>query len=168
LKLDPSARAELEARLVLVYSGQSRISGETIIAVIDAYRAKNRRVVNALARMKGLAEQMIGTLEAGDVGALGALVAEHWTHQRALHPAITTERIDAIMERARTAGAIGGKALGASGGGCVVLIADAERAARVRAAVEPLGELVPFEVDEGGLVAGAHDAGVPAGGDAWA
>jgi D-glycero-alpha-D-manno-heptose-7-phosphate kinase len=36
LKLDPSVRAELEARLVLVYSGQSRISGETITAGIDA------------------------------------------------------------------------------------------------------------------------------------
>jgi D-glycero-alpha-D-manno-heptose-7-phosphate kinase len=168
LKLDPTARAELEARLVLVYSGQSRISGETITAVIDAYRARNRRVVNALARMKALAEQMIETLEAGDVGALGALVGEHWTHQRALHAAITTERIDAIMERGLAAGAIGGKALGASGGGCVVLIADAEASDRVRAAVEPLGELVPFEVDESGLVATERHGGVPAGGDAWA
>ncbi|MDQ3950169.1 MAG: GHMP kinase, partial [Gemmatimonadota bacterium] len=126
--LTERTRAELEARMLIVYTGQSRISGDTITAVIDAYRARNARVVGALAHMKALAGQMIEALGGGDLDALGALVAEHWTYQRALHSAITTERIDAIMERARAAGALGGKALGASGGGCVVLIAGADAA----------------------------------------
>jgi D-glycero-alpha-D-manno-heptose-7-phosphate kinase len=159
-------RAELEARMLLVYSGQSRISGDTITAVIDAYRARNARVVNALARMKGLAREMIDALASADVDALGALVGEHWVHQRSLHPAITTERIDAIMERGRAAGAIGGKALGASGGGCVLLIAGAEEAERVRSAVSPLGDIVPFAVDEAGLTADSR-ARVHAGDEAW-
>jgi D-glycero-alpha-D-manno-heptose-7-phosphate kinase len=165
--LTERTRAELEARMVLVYSGQSRISGDTITAVIDAYRARNARVVSALARMKALASQMIEALGGGDVEALGALVSEHWIHQRALHPAITTDRIDAIMERGRAAGAIGGKALGASGGGCVVLIAAAEALDRVRSAVAPLGDSLPFAVDEAGLTVGPR-APVHAGDDAWA
>jgi D-glycero-alpha-D-manno-heptose-7-phosphate kinase len=159
-------RAELEARMVLVYSGQSRISGDTITAVIDAYRARDARVANALARMKRLAEQMIDALAGGDVEALGTLVGEHWTHQRSLHPAITTERIEAIMERGRAAGAVGGKALGASGGGCVVLIAAADMAERVRAAVAPLGDVVPFAIDEAGLTADPRGR-VHAGDDGW-
>jgi D-glycero-alpha-D-manno-heptose-7-phosphate kinase len=167
IRLAARTRAELEARMLLVYTGQSRISGDTITAVIDAYRARNPRVVKALARMKGLARQMMEALAGGDVDALGALVGEHWIHQRSLHPAITTERIDAIMERGRAAGAIGGKALGASGGGCVVLIADGHAAERVRAAVSPLGETVPFTVDEAGLTADRDDR-VHAGDDAWA
>jgi D-glycero-alpha-D-manno-heptose-7-phosphate kinase len=166
VKLDQRVRTDLERRLVLVYTGQSRISGDTITMVIDAYRARNQRVVNALARMKALAEQMVGALDAGDVDELGALVGEHWIHQRALHAAITTERIDAIMERARTAGAVGGKALGASGGGCVVLVAGPEGADRIRAAVAPLGEIITFEADEGGLVVDERPRRVLAGGGA--
>jgi D-glycero-alpha-D-manno-heptose-7-phosphate kinase len=168
IALNARARADLERRTILVYTGQSRISGDTITAVIDAYRSGNKRVVTALARMKQLAEQMIDALAAGDVDALAALVGEHWTHQRALHPAITTERIDTIMEQARAAGAIGGKALGASGGGCVLVIAGDAVVERVRAAVAPLGELVPFAIDEVGLVVESVPDRVTAGGDAWA
>jgi D-glycero-alpha-D-manno-heptose-7-phosphate kinase len=165
IALTERTRAELEARMLLVYSGQSRISGDTITAVIDAYRVRDARVVNALARMKALAGHMIEALGRGDIDALAALVGEHWIHQRALHPAITTERIEAILERGRIAGAIGGKALGASGGGCVVLIAGAGAADRVRAAVAPLGDVLSFAVDEAGLTAARRDP-VHAG-DAW-
>jgi D-glycero-alpha-D-manno-heptose-7-phosphate kinase len=168
LALDARVRAELEARLVLLYTGQSRISGDTITAVIDAYRARESRVVRALARMKALAESMVVALQAGDVAALGELVGEHWTHQRALHRAITTDRIDAIMDRGRAAGAIGGKALGASGGGCVVLVAGPDGADRIRAAVAPLGDLIPFEIDDRGLTAEERAAELTARGDGWA
>lgn len=166
--LNARTRADLERRAILVYTGQSRISGDTITAVIDAYRSNNKRVVTALACMKRLAEQMIDALAAGDVETLAALVGEHWTHQRALNPAITTERIDTIMEHAQAAGAIGGKALGASGGGCVIVIAREAVVDRVRAAVVPLGEIVPFAIDEVGLAIETVPDRVPAGGDAWA
>jgi D-glycero-alpha-D-manno-heptose-7-phosphate kinase len=153
IELAKRTRTELEARLLLIYTGQSRISGDTITGVIDAYRARNARVVDALARMKELAGQMMAALASGDVDALGTLVGEHWVHQRSLHPAITTERIEAILERGGAAGALGGKALGASGGGCVVLVARVDAAERVRAAVSPLGDIVSFGVDEAGLTA---------------
>jgi D-glycero-alpha-D-manno-heptose-7-phosphate kinase len=166
IPLTERTRAEIEQRMLLVYSGQSRISGDTITAVIDAFRARERRVVDALAHMKALARQMIDALGSGDIDALGALVGEHWTNQRALHPAITTERIEAIIEHGRRAGALGAKALGASGGGCVLLIASADAADRVRAAVSPLGDIVSFGVDEIGLDAETLDH-IHAGHDAW-
>jgi D-glycero-alpha-D-manno-heptose-7-phosphate kinase len=134
--------------------------------VIDAYRTRQAHVVDALARMKALAGQMIEALASGDVDTLGELVGEHWTHQRRLHPAITTERIDEIMERGLAAGALGGKALGASGGGCVVLIAAADTADHVRSAVAPLGDIVPFAIDEAGLTADPRGR-VHAGDDGW-
>ena len=156
IALSPETRTALARRCVLVYTGQSRISGDTIAAVLDAYRARTPRVLDALARMKALAIQMADALAAGDVDALGALVGEHWVHQRALHPAITTQTIDTIMSRARDAGALGGKALGASGGGCVVVIAPADRVGAVRRAVAPCGELLDFAVDESGFTV-LHD-----------
>jgi D-glycero-alpha-D-manno-heptose-7-phosphate kinase len=151
LALARDTRDALVRRAVIVYTGESRISGDTITAVLDAYRARERRVVDALARMKAIAHEMAAALEAGRLDDVGALLDEHWIHQRALHPSITTARIDALVARGREAGAIGAKALGASGGGCVLLVAADGREDAVRAAVAPLGELVPFAVDEGGV-----------------
>ncbi|MDB4906805.1 MAG: kinase [Gemmatimonadetes bacterium] len=151
IPLSARTRDSLERRCVLVYTGESRISGDTITAVLDAYEAKVPRVVSALARMKGLAEEMASALAMGAIDTLGALVGEHWTHQRALHPAIPTPRIDEILDRARHCGALGGKALGASGGGCVIVIAAEGREAEVRSAVASLGQLLPWHVDEAGL-----------------
>ncbi len=157
IALTPTVRAALERRCVVVYTGQSRISGDTIKAVLDAYRARQRGVIESLARMKRLAEEMCLALSAGDLDALGVLVAEHWTHQRSLHPAIPTPLIDTVLARASEAGALGGKALGASGGGCVIVITREDAVQRVRTIVEALAQPLPFTVDEQGFRATVED-----------
>ena len=141
----------LAKRIILVYTGESRISGDTIVAVRDAYLAAEPVVVNALARMKALAVMMAEALRTEDLDALGALVGEHWTHQRALHRSITTPRIDAIADTARIAGALGIKALGASGGGCVIAIAEEGRGSDLAKALEPFGERLSFGIDTEGF-----------------
>ena len=152
LSLSRECKESLERRCVVVYTGESRISGDTITAVLDAYRDRNRRVLHALGRMKALARAMADELGANDVDELGELVWEHWQHQRALHPSIPTPLIDAILERARAAGARGGKALGASGGGCVLIIARDDSVDRVTGAVTELApHIVPIAIDEAGL-----------------
>ncbi len=134
----------LESRCLLVYTGETRISSTTISAVLGAYRDRVPRVLDALDRMKALAMQMRDGLANGDVDALAALVDEHWAHQRSLHPGITTARIEALVSSARRAGATGVKALGASGGGCVVVFAPDEAVAPVSKAVAEWGELLPW------------------------
>jgi len=143
--------AEFERRGILLYTGESRISGNTIHAVMDAYRDRDDRVRGALETMKMLAFDMAILLEAGDLDLLGALLAEHWLHQRSLDPAIPTERIDEIVMRAHRAGALGWKATGASGGGCVFVLSAADNVEAVRAAIAPLGTVIPFAVDRQGL-----------------
>jgi D-glycero-alpha-D-manno-heptose-7-phosphate kinase len=71
--------------------------------------------------------------------------------QRALHPAIPTPLIDEILARAKMVGALGGKALGASGGGCVLVVARQENVDRVRGEVGSLAQLLPVQIDEGGF-----------------
>ena len=152
IPLATSVKASLERRCIVAYTGQSRISGDTISAVLGAYRNRNRHVLRALGRMKALARAMADELSAGDIDELGTLVGEHWQHQRSLHPSIPTPLIDEILDRARSAGARGGKALGASGGGCVLVIAGDDNVEDVTAAVTSLApHLVPVEIDEGGL-----------------
>jgi D-glycero-alpha-D-manno-heptose-7-phosphate kinase len=157
LPLSPALVQALEERCVLVYTGQSRVSAETITAVLDGYRGGTRGIATALSRMKELASSMIGALERENVDELGALVGEHWVHQRTLHPGIATPTIDTIIDRTLAAGALGAKALGASGGGCVAIIAAANRVEEVRAAAAALGELLPFSIDTEGVHVDAGD-----------
>lgn len=151
LVLSDTLSQDLARRGVLVYTGESRLSASTITDVVDACRAHDPRVCGALARMKALARQMAAALRAGDLDTLGTQVGEHWIHQRALHPSITTPRIDAIVDAALHAGALGAKALGASGGGCVLAIARDGREGELARVLAPLGEQLDFAVDHRGF-----------------
>jgi D-glycero-alpha-D-manno-heptose-7-phosphate kinase len=151
LRLAPGTIAAFERRGLLLYTGESRVSGATITSVMDAYRDRDGTVRAALQRMKELAREMADTLEVGDLDALGAQLAEHWLCQRSLDPAIPTAQIDEVVMRAHAAGAVGWKAMGASGGGCVFVLATEDTVEAVRAAIQPLGEPVPFSVDTVGL-----------------
>ena len=139
--------AALERQITVIYTGESRISGETISAVLEAYRERVPRVVDALDRMAILARGMRSALHASDVHTLAALVDEHWTHQKSLHPRITTERIDAIERAVRGAGASAIKALGASGGGCVLVFGGRG----LEQAIHGLGEILPWRVATTGV-----------------
>ena len=119
--------------------------------MLDAYAQQEPRVLHSLARMREIAEEMADALAHGDFDRLAMLVTEQWMHQRALHPAIPTPLIDEIIMRGQAAGAVGAKALGASGGGCVLLMARADRVDAVREAVEPLGEILPFKISNDGV-----------------
>ena len=142
----------------MVYTGESRISGDTIRGVMDAYRYRDAGVVRALDRMRELAEGMIEALGRGDLDGLATLVDAHWRHQRALHPRISTAGIERVLEVARSAGSLGGKALGASGGGSVLVIAPEGLGGQVRSAVAAAGEVLDFRVDEAGAtVEELHD-----------
>ena len=133
-------RADFERRAFLLYTGESRISGGNITEVLRAYDQREARVVSRSRGCESLAEEMCTFLEDGDLDSVGALVGEHWRHQRALHPAIPTPLIDEIVNRAYASGALGSKAMGASGGGCVLVIAAENSVERVRAAIAPLGD----------------------------
>jgi D-glycero-alpha-D-manno-heptose-7-phosphate kinase len=152
ISLSPGARSALEERCTIVYTGESRISGDTINGVMDAYRTGDPGVTRALAAMRDLAARMVDALKLGDIDRLAGLVDEHWSHQRALHPRITTPGIERVMRLARDAGALGCKALGASGGGSVLVIAPEGMGGRVRDALATAGDVLDFRIDERGAM----------------
>jgi len=151
LPLRGKMRSELERRCFVVYTGQSRISGDTITAVLNGYKNGEPHVLFALKRMRETAEQMADALVAGNIDGLGSLIDEQWKHQRSLHPAIPTPQIDEIITRVRAVGALGAKALGASGGGCVLIIARSDRTEAVGKIAASLGQLIPVVIDEVGV-----------------
>ena len=142
---------ELPRRCVVMYTGESRISANTITAVMSSYREASSQVRAALQRMRDLALDMVPALASGDLDTLGRLVGEQWTFQRSLDPAIPTPLIDRMIDTAMKNGAIGSKALGASGGGCVLMIAATGREDDVRAAVRDLGTEITYSIDNSGV-----------------
>lgn len=151
IALSESAVRTFERRAMVAFTGESRMSADTITAVLDAYRASEKKTCDALRRMAILAPQMADALAAGDLDLLGQLLALQWQAQRDLHPTISTPLIDHIVEEVAAAGALGTKALGASGGGCVLVIAREGREESVRAALGNRARILPLQVARNGV-----------------
>ena len=151
IALDATARADLERRCLLWFTGESRISAQQIQVVVDALGLGDERVLGLLEGMKECAQASADALRRGSIDDLGRIVGAHWVLQRELHPSITTDTIDAICTRAYAAGALGCKALGASGGGCVVVIARDDNADDLRRAIGDLAIPLDYRIDSGGF-----------------
>lgn len=151
IAMSESAVTMFERRTMIAFTGESRMSARTITAVLDAYRANDSKTCDALARMVTLAPLMAAALAVGDLDRLGQLLADQWRAQRALHPTISTPLIDRIVSDVAAAGALGTKALGASGGGCVLVIAGEGREDAVRTALRERAQLLPLEVARQGV-----------------
>lgn len=117
----PKLRATLQDRLALVYTGQPHASGITNWGVVRAYLDGAPGVVSRMRSIASVSRQMRDALRAHDVDAVGELITEEWTHRRELSPSVSTPEIEKALSIARRHGAIGGKACGAGGGGCVLI-----------------------------------------------
>lgn len=143
---------ELEKRLVLCYSGTSRLSGDIIQRVQHAYINGEQATCHALRTMRELARRTKSALLTGTVDQLGPLLHENWVCQKALHPSVTNPAVDRLFSIALDNGALGGKACGAGGGGCLVFLAALERERDVRQALAAAGgTIIDFNIDRSGL-----------------
>lgn len=152
LDSSPSLAEDLLARLVLVYSGESRISGSIHDRVWERYRLGDHAVLDALSRLRQLAGAMKESLLSRDYDSFGHLLNENWECQKALDSSVGTARLDAIMDAARRGGAIGGKACGAGGGGCLLFYAPEDRRGSLAASLAREGlQVLDFDFDSYGV-----------------
>jgi D-glycero-alpha-D-manno-heptose-7-phosphate kinase len=137
---------ELQDHLMLVFTGFSRYASDVAKSKIDNF-AKHGQEIQ---RMMGMVEEGISILSGSHpIEDFGGLLHDAWTYKRSLSDLVTTPEIDAIYERARAAGAIGGKLLGAGAGGFMLLFVKPERRADL---LENLKHLVhvPFRFENSG------------------
>jgi len=152
LSLEPPIADALRARLLLVYSGQSRISGGVHNLVWQRYRADESGVRSVLSRLARIAGEMRSALLAHDLEAFGGLIHENWEKQKELHPAINTSAIEDLIGRGLKAGAQAAKACGAGGGGCILFFAREGETERLRSAVESRrSPVIDFDFDAYGV-----------------
>ncbi len=152
LRVPEWVRNELEKHLVLCYTGKSRVSGNIISTVMGAYERGEKKTTSALHRIKEVAEEMKSVLVYGDLHRFGELLQENWENQKKLDGSVTTPQINHLFEVAQKAGAIGGKALGAGGGGCLLFLAEDNREHDLRKALQDENvQIIDFNFEDCGL-----------------
>ncbi len=152
LELEPWVRLELQKHLVLCYSGQSRLSGDTNRQMISAYEADDPTVTGALRQVKRVAENVRRALIGGDLDWLGELLEEEWHAREKLSPGVVTPKLAGLREAGKTAGAIAAKVCGAGGGGCMLFYCEPDAEAQVARALEGAGgRILNFTFDFNGL-----------------
>ena len=149
----PSATVTaLEERSVLAYTGKPRLSGAIHENVWGAFDAGRTSTVRALDRLREIGDAMPEILSAGDIDAFARLLAENWDCQRQLDDSVTNQDIERMFADAGAAGAVGGKACGAGGGGCLYFVTAPGRASAVAQALSAAGvQVIPFTFASDGL-----------------
>lgn len=124
VQMHAASQAHLMASLLLVYTGVTRYASTVLEEQMAATRS--RKVDAELGHLLRLTQQAVDVLEGPDpermLAELGAMLHEGWMTKRALAGSVSSPQIDALYERARAAGAIGGKLCGAGGGGFLLML----------------------------------------------
>jgi D-glycero-alpha-D-manno-heptose-7-phosphate kinase len=137
---------ELNARLMLFYTGIKRTASDVADSFVDGIEKKKRQ----LRIMKDLVEECLSVLNGRhDIDGIGELLQEAWIAKRSLSSKVSNPEVDGLYEKAMAAGAIGGKLTGAGGGGFLLLFVPPERHAKVREALKNL-IFVPFKFEYSG------------------
>jgi D-glycero-alpha-D-manno-heptose-7-phosphate kinase len=146
MTLSPERLEELNSHLLLFYTGIKR----TAANVASSYVASIAERTALMGRLHECVDKSCEILNGkGDLIPFGELLHQAWLAKRELSDKVSNAQVDALFEEARTAGAIGGKLLGAGGGGFLLLFAPPSKQAKIK---KQLGRLiqVPFKFEFGG------------------
>jgi len=143
---------ELQYRLMICYTGGTRVSAGILDDQVTAYVEKKEKVVQALQEAKELAYRMKNSLLRGRINEFGLLLHDAWCCKKQFSGKITDDRIDELYELARQSGAIGGKLLGAGGGGYLLFLCEFDKWHIVAEKLEQAGgKIVGFAFDLSGM-----------------
>lgn len=124
LKIPADAISELENNLLFFYTGIKRKASYVLQDQRSAVERDETRTVETMHRIKEIGVRVKKTLERGDLTEFGKLQHEHWLAKKNLSPKISNNLIDRWYELALKKGAIGGKIMGAGGGGFLMLYCE--------------------------------------------
>jgi D-glycero-alpha-D-manno-heptose-7-phosphate kinase len=143
---------ELEKNLLLVHVMDRKKSGDIIADQTKSYVEGKREVVDALHKVKSLAEETHRALRKGDLERFGVLLHEGWVAKKRFSPMVSNPYIDRMYAKARRHGALGGKIGGAGGGGHMILYCESGREEEVASAMSASGATIrSFSLDMDGL-----------------
>jgi D-glycero-alpha-D-manno-heptose-7-phosphate kinase len=155
LELEPETLRRLREHLLLFYTGEARDASAVLSDQHERSRRGDQEMLENLHRTKEMGYRSVELLRAGDLESYAELMGEHWQNKRRRSPSMASERIDRLYTLARRSGAIGGKLVGAGGGG--FLLVYARRPSDTRQAMTAAGaEELVFDFEFGGAYASGY------------
>jgi D-glycero-alpha-D-manno-heptose-7-phosphate kinase len=148
LELDPSVLRRLRDHLLLFYTGEARAASAVLADQDERSKAGDELMLENLHATKELGRRSCELLRTGDLETYAELMHEHWQNKRLRSPGMTDEHIDRLYTLARRSGALGGKLVGAGGGGFLLVYAPRPEDTRQALAAGGASELTfDFEFD---------------------
>jgi D-glycero-alpha-D-manno-heptose-7-phosphate kinase len=147
LKLDNVVLRRFSSSLLLYYTGMTR-SADTILSEQKENFSK-RDKYEVMCEMISLVKPFNEALKEGNIGTCGLILDQNWQLKQKMAMGISNAKIQAMYERAKKAGAIGGKIAGAGGGGFMMLVVPREMQNAVFEAMADYREM-PFMLERGG------------------
>lgn len=132
LFLDYEFKSRFEEHLLLFFTGLTRSAS----AVLSVQKQSMDEKFETYKQMSDSVLQFKEKMLAKDIRGMAEMLHEGWMRKKSLSTAVATSAVDALYESGLSAGAWGGKLLGAGGGGCILFIAPPEKHAAIRAALE--------------------------------
>jgi D-glycero-alpha-D-manno-heptose-7-phosphate kinase len=146
LELSDETLRGLREHMLLFYTGEAREASAVLHDQDSRTKTGDGEMLENLRRTKQIGLQSREMLLAGDLFAYAELMHEHWLNKRQRSPGMATERIDDLYVLARRSGVIGGKLVGAGGGG--FLLVYARSPADTRQAMAAAGAIeLPFDFE---------------------
>lgn len=143
--IDSRHKEAFNDNLMLFFTGISRFSSTLQVEQERNLEQKNRQLL----QMKELVDEAERALVTGSIDEVGSLLNVEWRLKREINGKVSNPVIDQYYDRAMEAGALGGKLLGAGGGGFLLMYAQKEKQQSVREALSNLME-IPFRFETGG------------------
>jgi len=128
---------ELNSKLLLFYTGINTRSD----TILTEQRSKTKDNLNILDKMVGLSKELLEGLRSGNIKRFGEILHKGWLYKQKLASNITNPIINSYYEKAREAGAIGGKILGSGGGVFLLIYCEERNQNNVRKTLSNLKEL---------------------------
>ena len=124
VQIPPSALADLEDNLILFFTGYTRSASAILKDQDDRSKSRDREMLENLHFIKQLGYESFAALEAGDLRQFAELMHLHWERKRVRSQIMTNSTIDDYYKLARANGALGGKLIGAGGGGFLMFYTE--------------------------------------------
>lgn len=124
LRLSAETSANLEDHLALFFTGYSRRAGSILQEQKDMTKKDDKSMIDNLHYVKDLGLRSMAALESGQLREFGLLMREHWEYKKRRSTAMSNPAIDEWYDLAMANGAVGGKLIGAGGGGFLMFYTE--------------------------------------------
>ena len=146
LNLSTQTLDDLKTKLMLFYTGETRSASKILGDQNKRTESSDQSMVDNLHRTKEIGYHSRELLESGDLDAYAALMHEHWLNKMKRSPGMANERIEGLYDTALKSGALGGKLVGAGGGGFLLVYTHDPAKTREAMHAQDAPEL-PFDFD---------------------